>query len=540
MKNDKFDRLLSTIRNEHVDDKIVAQSGDRVWAQIGGDSPSRELSSHRLQTCDDFQELIPSYISKQLAPARAMLFEDHVHACVACRHALKRAREGETQVTWQLEKKSHSYHGWRWAFGVAAVAAITFVAIGFSNGTLPGQHPVRGQVQSVSGSLYAVTGDDVHLIPAGYQIGNGDRVRTAKGSTAVLRLQDGSLVEMGERAGISVSRAWKGTTIHLDDGQVIVQAAKQHTGHLFVATDDALVSVKGTIFSVNRGLKGSRVAVIEGVVRVDSGDSTTELHAGDETTSTPSVSKVPIQNEIAWSEDSAKYLAILGDFAILQKQFTALPGPGLRYSSDLLPYVPENTVVYAAIPNLSNTLGEASRLFEDRLRQSPALRDWWRQQQKGSGPKLEDVFNQLKTFSGYLGDEIVFTVGKTGQLYRSGHSRQGPQAGTGRFRAVGELSSAEGKNSVPTVRRSDCRSSTILRRSCRRPGEPLLVYLDNDLLIASTAAADLQQAVPPGETRRQRQVCGDSLLPTDLAGLPARGGMAFLRRHGTNCRAERT
>jgi hypothetical protein len=67
---------------------------------------------------------------------------------------------------------------------------------------------------------------------------------------------------------------------------------------------------------------------------------------------------------------------------VLQKQFAAIPGPGLRYSSDLLPYVPEHTVVYAAIPNLANTLGEASRLFQDRLQQSPALRNWWKQQQK--------------------------------------------------------------------------------------------------------------------------------------------------------------
>ena len=47
MKNDKFDRLLSTIRNEHVDDKVVAQAGDRVWASLTGDSPASALERHR-------------------------------------------------------------------------------------------------------------------------------------------------------------------------------------------------------------------------------------------------------------------------------------------------------------------------------------------------------------------------------------------------------------------------------------------------------------------------------------------------------------
>ena len=68
-------------------------------------------------------------------------------------------------------------------------------------------------------------------------------------------------------------------------------------------------------------------------------------------------------------------------------------------------------------PNLANTLGEATRLFQDRLQQSPALRGWWKQQQKGNGPKLEDVLDQVKTFSSYLGDEIVFAVARTEQTY---------------------------------------------------------------------------------------------------------------------------
>ncbi len=499
MMNERFDRLLSEIRNEQVDDQVVAQAGERIFKSIAGAAPAAgfnsDLGARTLRNCADFQALIPGYLEKQLVPARAMLFDDHVHGCVDCRHALERARDGERQTVLRLQTKrpgSISLHAassagrsffssnaWGWAMSAAVVLVAAVGVVAFSNGLLPGQHSVRAAVQTVDGSLYAGAGADMRVIPVGYEIRNGEEIRTAKGSTAVVRLLDGSLVEMGERADLSVSRAWSGTTIHLDGGQVIVQAAKQRTGRLYVATDDGLVSVKGTIFSVNHGTKGSRVAVIEGVVHVDYGDSTTDLRAGDEATSSASVSKVPIKSEIAWSRNSAKYLALLGDFAVLQKQFAAIPGPGLRYSSDLLAYVPEHTVVYAAIPNLTNTLGEASRLFQERLQQSPELRNWWKQQQKGKGPKLEDVLNQVKTFSSYLGDEVVFAVAKEGDQY-----------------SAPVVLARVKQGGLDTFLQTQTALQTIPNPWTATPaaGRPLLVYVSNDLLIASPDLGEMQKA----------------------------------------------
>ena len=104
MTNDNFDRLLSEIRNEKVDDQVVAQAGERTWKSIAGSAPTADLSARTLRSCNDFQALIPGYLERQLAPARAMLFEDHVHACVACRHAIEHARSGEQQVKTQDRK----------------------------------------------------------------------------------------------------------------------------------------------------------------------------------------------------------------------------------------------------------------------------------------------------------------------------------------------------------------------------------------------------------------------------------------------------
>jgi hypothetical protein len=497
MSDHKFDRLLSEIRNEAIDDRIVAEASDRVWSSMSA-SPSAPFSMQKLRGCEDFQALIPAYLEKNLPEARRLLVQDHVYQCVACRHAVEQARHGEIQIvhrpTWQTDRQTKTapsgFAVWRWAMSAAAVAVAGVATLALWNGFFPGQHVVRGSVQNVDGSLYAVVDDQVRLIPAGYQIRNGDEIRTAKGSNAVVRLLDGSLVEMDERSDLSVSRQWKGTTIRLDGGHIIVQAAKQRTGRLYVATDDCLVSVKGTIFSVNHGTKGSRVAVIEGVVQVSAGDQTTDLRAGDEQTSTSSLSKVPIQNEIAWSRNSATYLALLGDFALLQKQFEAIPGPGLRYSSDLLPYVPDNTAVYAAIPNLAATLGEASQLFQDRLQQSPALRSWWNQQH-GKSPKLTDLMDQLKTFSSYLGDEIVFAVPKEGANYSSPIMlARVRQPGLEDF-LQGELKHYSGTGPAPGSLQIVHDLSAVPQLA----NHPFLVYVNNGVLVASPDVAELQRTV---------------------------------------------
>ena len=96
MSDHKFDRLLSEIRNERVDDQMVSQAANRVWSSLT-ESSAAELSTHRLRSCEDFQALVPAYLDKKLPEARRFLFEDHVHQCVACRHTVEQARSGEAQ-----------------------------------------------------------------------------------------------------------------------------------------------------------------------------------------------------------------------------------------------------------------------------------------------------------------------------------------------------------------------------------------------------------------------------------------------------------
>src|SRR3984957_16071800 len=150
MTNEQFDRLLSEIRKEQVDDRVVAQAGERVWKSIAGAPSAADFRTQTLRTCDDFQALIPGYLEKTLAPARVLLLEDHVHACVACRHALERARDGEQQTVWRLETKRKTSSAWRRGLGGAAVFAVAIAGFvftsAFNNGLLPSQHAVRAAV----------------------------------------------------------------------------------------------------------------------------------------------------------------------------------------------------------------------------------------------------------------------------------------------------------------------------------------------------------------------------------------------------------
>ena len=78
--------------------------------------------------------------------------------------------------------------------------------------------------------------------PRVWNLRDGEILRTAAGSHAVVKLMDRSLVEVGERAGVSSCRAARrDMTVHLNRGAVIVQAAKRRQGS-FVCGDRRFAS----------------------------------------------------------------------------------------------------------------------------------------------------------------------------------------------------------------------------------------------------------------------------------------------------------
>jgi len=189
----------------------------------------------------------------------------------------------------------------RWVPMAAVAAALVAAAVMVSTLSLPSSaEPIAKRLNG----KFISSGDT-------NSISEGKVIRTDISGSEVLALRDGSRVEMSESVELSINRATDGIQVDLSKGNIIVTAAEQHNGHLYVKTKDCVVSVVGTVFSVKAEATGSRVAVIEGEVHVQHGDVSQTLLPGQQVATNTEMRAVPIQSEIGWSQDAAVHVAML-------------------------------------------------------------------------------------------------------------------------------------------------------------------------------------------------------------------------------------
>ncbi len=155
----------------------------------------------------------------------------------------------------------------------------------------------------------------------------GGVVRSDDVDGCTLALPDGSKVEMRARAQLALERAPDGVRISLGTGSIIVTAAKQPHGHLYVQTRDVTVSVVGTVFLVSAEEDGSRVAVIEGVVRVREKDGEKSLRSGEQVSTSTRLEPRAVKDEIAWSHNAVRHLSLLAVSVSAAVQQAPLPTP---------------------------------------------------------------------------------------------------------------------------------------------------------------------------------------------------------------------
>jgi hypothetical protein len=411
-----LDRAISELRGEQPDAQTLSASAERVWQrlQTGEDQEAATNVLQPIRGCADIRLLLPAFHQHELPPARALIVEDHLRECVSCRsYVYGRGVDGATRVHWRMEPASR---GFQWSFAKLSLAAATvalLVALVWTaqNWYFAGPPGSRARIDSIEGQAYRIGPGGERALKLGDEVGEGEFIRTAADSHAKVRLFEGSEVEMNQRAEFAVTASRRDTTIHLDQGSIIVQAAKRHTGHLYVSAPDCMVAVTGTVFSVNSGTKGSRVTVIEGEVHVKRAGLESILHSGDEVATTQSVGLVPVREEIAWSSNLDHELALLAEFSKLRTKLQEIQTPGPRYESKILPLLPADTVLYIGIPNLGDALQQANQIFQQQLSQSKVLQDWWNKSGNANQhPTPQELINQIQVMSRYLGDEVVITA----------------------------------------------------------------------------------------------------------------------------------
>jgi len=419
MKSNREDKILdqitADIRNEKVDEATMSSAADRVWARVAtaaGETefalPARDYVEGHIEGCADFQSLIPAYLAGKLSEARSLLLVDHTHECIPCRKAMNEARRPAIRTATAKPSRYTMQPMMRWAIAAALVIGIGLLAVPFAQRFWP--YEFDATVQAAEGQVYQIADTETATVAAGAKLQKGERVRTAKDAHAVVRLGDGSTIEMRDRSELYLTKSGKETTIHLSRGSIVVEAAKQKDGKLYVESGDSLVAVTGTVFSVNNGTKGSRVSVIEGEVNLSHAGKDRSLRAGEQATTNPSISLIPVKDEVSWSRNAGRYREVLSALASVNTDLRSVEQPGVRNSTHLLDLMPENTVVYAALPNLANTITESHRIIQERMSHNEALREWWQKEQAGRGQNMDQVVETIRQFGSYLGDEIAVSV----------------------------------------------------------------------------------------------------------------------------------
>ena len=412
---DFLDRIAGEIHDQTLDDNAVTAATNRVWnaihAEFSVDTP--------LRSCADVQALLPAFVAEELPEGKALLVGDHTRECVPCRRALLELRGGGVQSTSTQRSAPVNHRLPTWLKLAAAVALM--VGAGsmamIMGGNILADMNLKAQVVSNNGSLQLVTDQETVDLAESDTIRAKQRIRTSKDAGAFIRLADGSMVEMAPRSELTLRGSRRGTTIELGHGNIIVHAAEQGRGRLGVTTNECEVAVKGTIFAVNSGLKGSRVSVIEGEVEVRQGGTQSMLLPGEQITTDKRLKTVAIEDEISWSVNAEEHRLLLAELTQLQAEVAeAVDIASPRTSTRLLDLAPADTVVYVAMPNLTEGLGAARQIFSSRLADSEVLRDWWQREivAKNIDTQIEESLDRLQFLGDAVGDEVVVTLGSSG------------------------------------------------------------------------------------------------------------------------------
>ena len=399
-----LDRTIDSLRDDVPGMSEIAASAQRSAEVLGIDNRHSAVAG-AIHNCEGVRLLLDDYRAGSLPEAKAMLVKAHLADCGACLRAHHRSAKLDWTTPRIAAGAKRNPRAWGWAASAACILTLAMLFVYRVYWQVP--PGVRAEVVSIDGAAYASAhGDDRPLAP-GAQVGDGQQVRTTANSRMTLRLSDGSVMDLNQRTRLGIGARGRNMTVALNQGAVIVQAAHRTSGHLYVRTPDCRVAVVGTVFAVDAGLKGSRIAVLQGAVHVSHAGTESVLKPGDQLATSDNLAPQPLAEQFTWSPEREKYAGLMAQLALVEHKIAQIPFPGPRYSSDLLARVPSDTRLYVSIPNLGEFLSEANTIFNDQLNQSPELQKWWTHGHLENQAKLNEFVANVRDVSGYLGDEVV-------------------------------------------------------------------------------------------------------------------------------------
>ena len=472
---------------ERVRSALAAATADAVAVADPSDAGA---TTRTLTSCADYQARMPALVAGTLPEAQRLLVEDHSRECIPCRKHLQAVRAGRAVSEWSGPTAPARVG--RYYAAAAVVLAAGAAGVWLSQRMLlPPQEGIV-QVQSVDGRMFVAGAGGADLVPLGPgdAIDGGDRIRTGAGSRAVFELADGSRIEAAGLTTFRVDARRRGDRVRVDRGSVIVQAAKQENRSLVVSTEEMLVSVKGTIFAVTHGVKGSRVSVIEGEVEVEQGRKRQSLLAGDQLRSRTTLAALTLQEEVGWSQDADRYVALLEEFKSLRSELNQLmEAAPVRYSTRLLDLMPSDTTMYLAMPNASATLSEMVELIRSRMESSELLAQWWAElEASGVVDTIDDLVGNLGELGDAMGDETVvaFVRGAGDETFTPLLVTEVTDAAALREALEGHIEDLLEEGDDDPIRILDDLDSAT------ESGGELLVWIADDIAAASTSLATVR------------------------------------------------
>ena len=417
-----LDRIFNAARESTPSSEATAQVAGRVRdalrrgesgapdeTTVSLDAARRNDAARRGSTrIDNYSALVAPYLDGELTDGQRILFEEELHRVAALRREVNRERARREAPAIDLEPPKRPWL----KLAAAAVVGVLGIALAIQLGPrLPSfDQSDIARVDAIEGTIFEVTDTGLVALAPDRWIDGGTQLRTAADSVAFIELDDGSIVEIDERSQLALVRHYGGNRVNVDRGRIIVEASERDSGALNVATEDVLVTVKGTIFGVAHGAKGSRVAVVEGEVEVNHAGVHHNLMSGQHL-GTRLLAANDVRSDIEWSQDAERYVGMLDELADLQDEINAIVRTPARYQSRLIELVPADTVIYVGVPNASAKITEAYDLIRERLATSERFAELWRRaENEGELEHVDELMGWLRDISEHIGDETVLAL----------------------------------------------------------------------------------------------------------------------------------